>query len=316
MDTPMQNTFKLSELMAESGATLQLYTAISNAPAKAVVHINHGLAEHAARYDGFAKALNDAGFHVYAQDHRGHGKTETRQTNLGDFDSKDAKTIVLDDVGGVQKHIQSAHPDLPIILFGHSMGGLIAMNYALKSPDHLAGIAVWNANFSGGLLGKLGQLLLKWEKMRRGSDTPSQILPKLTFTAWGKAIKNNRTNFDWLSHKPEEVDAYIADPLCGWDASVGMWQTIFDWVFNGSDPEALKTLPKDLPFMLLGGGEDPATEKAKATKDQAERLKSAGLQSVECHIFENARHETLNDLDAEEATQSFINWANRCIEAK
>jgi len=316
MDTAMQKTFKSSQLMAKSGAKLQLYTAMSKDPVKAVVHINHGLAEHAARYHDFAKALNDAGFHVYAQDHRGHGKTVTRLTNLGNFDSEDAKTTVLDDIGDVQEHIRSEHSDLPVILFGHSMGGLIAMNYALKSPSDLAGVAVWNANFSGGILGKLGQLLLKWEKMRRGSDTPSQILPKLTFAAWGEAIKNNRTGFDWLSHKPDEVDAYIADPLCGWDASVGMWQTIFNWVFNGSDPDTLKTLPKELPFMLLGGGEDPATENAKATKDQAERLKSAGIQSVEYRIFEKARHETLNDLDADEATQDFINWANRCIDMK
>lgn len=309
----MNNAFETTYLPAKSGARLCLYRSHCASAAKGVVHINHGLAEHAARYQGFAQALNAAGFHVYAHDHRGHGKTETRETRLGDFDSDHGANFVLEDVGDVHDLIRSEHPDLPMILFGHSMGGLIAMNYALKHPEQLAGVALWNANFSGGLLGRLGQLLLKWEKMRLGSDTPSQILPKLTFAAWGKAIKNNRTAFDWLSHKPEEVDAYIADPLCGWDASVGMWQTIFEWVFAGSDPAALKTLPKDLPFMLLGGGEDPATEKAQSIKDQAKRLQNAGLTAVESVIYDNARHETLNDLDAEKATQSFIDWANRCI---
>lgn len=326
------NMFETQQLTTTSGAKLHVYHALCSSadhmpantksstqgstPVKGIVHINHGLAEHAGRYEIFAEALNKAGFHVYAHDHRGHGHTHTRHNQLGHFDSEDATSTVLADIADLHHQIKEDHPDLPLLLFGHSMGGLIAMNYALKYPSQLVGVAIWNSNFSGGILGRLGQLLLAWEKMRRGSDTPSHILPKLTFDAWGKAIKGHRTAFDWLSHKPEAVDAYIQDPLCGWNASIGMWQTIFDWVFAGSNPQALATLPKNLPFMLVGGGEDPATDHGKATKAQAARLKKAELKAVECIIYDTARHETLNDLIAEQATKDFILWANNAIDAE
>lgn len=311
----MDHDFTRFGLPTLSGAVLNVYTSQAANPI-GIIQINHGLAEHAARYQAFAAKLNAAGFHVYAQDHRGHGATKAPDAERGFFGKGDMAQIVLDDVADLHSHITQQHPDLPIIIFGHSMGGLIAMNYALQNPDHLAGVAIWNSNFSGGILGRLAQTILKFERWRLGSDVPSRILPKLTFETWGKLIKNARTPFDWLSHIPEEVDLYIADPHCGWDASVGMWQTIFDWVFKGGDAKALAGLPQHLPFHLLGGGEDPATEKASATRQQAKRLQDAGLNEVAMTIYPTARHETLNDLVGDKATQAFILWATKWVQTK
>lgn len=302
-------------LPTPSGAALNVYVSQAAHP-RAIIQLNHGLAEHAARYEAFAAKLNAAGFHVYAQDHRGHGFTKAPDAEIGFFGKGDMAQIVLDDVATLHHHIAQEHPDLPIILFGHSMGGLITMNYALQNPHNLAAVAIWNANFSGGILGRLAQAILKYERWRLGSDVPSRILPKLTFQTWGKQIKGARTPFDWLSHIPAAVDRYNADPLCGWDASVAMWQTIFDWVFNGSDAKALNSLPKHLPFYLVGGGEDPATEQATATRQQAKRLQTAGLINVETTIYPQARHETLNDIVADEATEAFILWASKWVKNK
>lgn len=301
-------------LDSKSGAQLNVYASKAKSEACGIVHINHGLAEHAVRYAQFAMALNRSGFHVYAHDHRGHGYTKASDAPQGVFSlDKDGVAKVLSDCADVQSLAMREHPDLPQIMFGHSMGAQITMNYALRYPENLAGAAVWNANFSGGVLGRIAQLILLYERFRLGSDMPSRLIPRLTFEEWGKKIPDHRTAFDWLSHVESEVDTYIDDPLCGWNASVGMWLNIFEMLFFGGAP-AKNARPNnfDLPYFLLGGGEDPATELGKAVTEQAKRLSNAGFSNVKSHIFPHARHETLNDLDAEEATKQFITFAKSC----
>lgn len=292
---------------------LALYHWGHDAP-RAVVHINHGLAEHARRYDGFAKQLNAAGFAVFAHDHRGHGATRAADAPQGAFSlTGDGVSRVLADISMVHDHIRDQHTDVPLVMFGHSMGGLITMNYALAHPERLAGAAVWNSNFSAGLLGRLAQLILRIERFRLGSDVPSRMLPKLTFQDWAKKVPDATTAFDWLSHKSDEVRKYIDDPLCGWDGTVSLWEDIFRLVFAGGQLSDAPKAAKALPFHLLGGGQDPATNMGKAVTTHAANMKSAGFSNVTTRIFDTARHETLNDLDAEAATQAFIDWVDTSV---
>jgi alpha-beta hydrolase superfamily lysophospholipase len=292
-----------------SGAELALRHESARGDGKAVVQINHGLAEHAARYGQFAAELAEAGYHVYAHDHRGHGLTKADDApHRGFHRTETGAEHVIDDVAAINAEIGRRHPGLPVVIFGHSMGGLIAMNYALRHPARLAGAAVWNANFSGGLLGRAAQVLLRWERFRLGADMPSRILPKLTFGAWAKTVKDRRTDYDWLSRDAAIVDAYTADIDCGWDASVGMWQAVFDLVFAGGDVAGAELEAKALPFHLVGGGEDPATDGGKAVEQQATRMKAAGFTDVSLSVYPDFRHETLNEVGREAAVRDFLTW--------
>ena len=296
---------------SSSGASLSVRLMSPKKAPRAIIHINHGLAEHCSRYTRFADSLVADGYGVIAQDHRGHGATVAPDAPHGVFSSKgDGVGLVMEDCRAVQTIALEQFANLPLFMFGHSMGGLITMNYALRHPETLAGAAVWNANFSGGILGRIGQTLLAFEKFRLGSDVPSRIMPKLTFADWAGKKPNRRTEFDWLSHIEAEVDAYIADPECGWDASVSMWQDIFKMVFAGGALNSLSEDVRHLPFMLVGGGRDPATFNGKAARQQADALKKAGVNSVTHHHFETARHETLNDLDAGQAIACFKEWVS------
>lgn len=298
-----------------TGATLALRHQPAEGGARAVVQINHGLAEHSARYERFARALGQAGLAVYAHDHRGHGGTEAPDAPRGSFSTEgDGADKVLADVAALHDHIREEHPDLPVFIFGHSMGGLIAMNNALRHAEDLAGAAVWNANFSGGLAGRAAQAILKWERFRLGGDVPSLVLPALTFGQWAKAIPDRRTNFDWLSDIDAQVDAYIADPDCGWDASVGMWQAVFAMISAGARVGRASPAARALPFFLAGGDSDPATDGGKAVREQAARFERVGYRDVRLHVFENTRHETLNSTVAEQATQMLIDWLEARID--
>jgi alpha-beta hydrolase superfamily lysophospholipase len=297
---------------SQTGAKLQLYSALAENP-KGVVQINHGLAEHAARYEGFVAALNAAGFHAYAHDHRGHGGTTAPDAPAGMFAPENGASKVVADVEAIHTMIAARHPGLPVITFGHSMGGLIALSHAFAHASHAAGLAVWNSNFSAGLLGRVAQAILKFERFRLGHDASSRMLPKLTFGAWAKTIKDRRTDFDWLSRDPKVVDAYIADPLCGWDASVSMWQDIFDLIFAGADDSNLAKLPRGLPINLHGGGRDPATDCGKATEALASRFQALGFKAITTTIDPQSRHESLNEINRDDVTSGFIEWANGVV---
>ncbi|MDO9414595.1 alpha/beta hydrolase [Pararhizobium sp.] len=295
-------------LTSATGAQLAWYQTPAVEPARGTLLISHGLAEHARRYADFAASMAAAGFHTYAHDHRGHGSTVATDAPIGRFAATDGVRKVLDDLLAIRNFAAGRHPGLPVILLGHSMGGLIALNYAETYPQTVDALAVWNSNFNGGLAGRAGQAVLAAEKMFKGSDVPSTILPKLTFEAWGKAIEGHRTLFDWLSHDTRQVDAYMADPLCGFNASVSMWLDVFSMIFSGGSADALKRLPRDLPIHLVGGGEDPSTEKGAALLWLAARMKVAGLAHVTSRIYDTMRHETLNEIGRESAIDDFTAW--------
>jgi alpha-beta hydrolase superfamily lysophospholipase len=293
-----------------TGADLNLYVKRAAGRPRAAVQINHGLAEHAARYARFADFLGERGYHVYAHDHRGHGATRAPDAPLGKFAAVDGGAKVIADVAAVHDLIAREHPGLPVIVFGHSMGGLVALNFMLAHSNRLQAAAVWNANFSAGLAGRAALGLLAWERFRLGSDMPSRMLPRLTFQAWGKAVPDHRTPFDWLSRDSEEVDKYIADPLCGWDASVSMWRDVFGLLFHSAADGNFSGVRRTLPISLLGGEKDPATDGGKAVGHLAGRLHRMGFSNLVSRIYAKTRHESLNEVNRDIIMDDFAAWAD------
>lgn len=295
-------------LASPTGAALNLYVKHAEGQPRAVVQINHGLAEHAARYARFADFLSTRGCHVYAHDHRGHGFTRAPDAPQGRFGETDGGAKVLADIAAIHDLIAKNHPGLPVIVFGHSMGGLIALNFVLRHSERAHAAAVWNANFTAGLPGRAALAILAWERFRLGSDVPSQLLPRLTFGAWGRKIAGHRTLFDWLSRDPAEVDKYIADPLCGWPASVSLWRDLFGFIFDGADDANFAAVRKTLPFNLVGGESDPATDGGKAVAHLAKRMRRMGFSNLVSTIYPQTRHESLNEINRDRVMTDFAAW--------
>ncbi|MEP0944661.1 MAG: alpha/beta hydrolase [Rhizobiaceae bacterium] len=308
-------TWQSSKLNTADGAELQLYSTLPKGKPRAIIQINHGMAEHADRYERFGNALAKAGYGSYAHDHRGHGHTRAPGSSQGIFARKGGLDAVLKDVGAVNGHVREAHGDVPIICFGHSMGSIICFNYILRNPSTVAAAALWNSGVETGALATVFSAILKVQRMFKGSDVPSGLATKATFEAWNKEFAPNRTGFDWLSRDAAEVDRYVEDPLCGFPVSIGLWQDVLEGIYFAADDKNLTTLPKTLPIHLLAGDDDPCSERGQAVQNIAARMERVGMNQISLEIRPETRHEALNEVNRDETTAMFIDWLNERFEA-
>ncbi len=302
------STFETSVLKSPTGALLRLNAMAPSGSPRAIIQINHGMAEHSARYARFARFLASRGYATFAHDHRGHGHTTAPEAPLGVFARKDGMAKVLEDVSAVLAHARGRYPSVPVVMFGHSMGTIIALNHAHEFPGMSDAVALWNTSFDTPFLLGVMITILKAERMLKGSDVPSAIANKATFEAWNKEFAPNRTAFDWLSRDTAEVDAYVADPLCGFPVSIGMWLDVLGSIRKSADPVRIARLPKALPVSIVAGGMDPSSLKGEAMLRLAARLKAAGMADVTAKVWPQTRHEGLNEINREDIMKDFVQW--------
>ncbi len=243
-----------------------------------VLVIAHGMAEHALRYQRFARALNGAGFDVWAMDHRAHGGTSGPE-GLGDF-GEGGWDALVDDIDSLVDIAAAANPGRPLSLFGHSMGAAAAQQYAPLGSH------------------KLTALVLSGSTLRR----PGAAVPD-----YNQAFEPARTAYDWLSRDPAEVDAYVDDPLCGFEG-----QTVrngFDRTDGRRiDLAILRRIRPDLPVLLVAGDADPVNDGLRGIEFLAERWGEAGVRRIERHIYRGGRHEMLNETNRDQVTGDVIRW--------
>lgn len=294
-----------------TGASIAWRHAEAQNHAVGVLLICHGLTEHAGRYRRFAETMALQGFEVYAFDQRGHGRTKAPDAPIGQFARRNGASAVVTDVKAMRDMVAERHPGLPIILFGHSMGGLVALNAAVSYPKSFDGVSIWNSNFNPGLSGKFAKIVLWFEKVLKGSDVPSLILPKATFHAWNRAIPDRETDFDWLSHDRAQVKAYAEDPLCRFEASVSMWRDIIELIERG--PALMTRLPKDLPIYLVSGSEDAATGGGAEIRWLAAKFRKARFTAITDRVYPGMRHETLNEKGWEVPVADFAAWCREAV---
>jgi alpha-beta hydrolase superfamily lysophospholipase len=280
-----------------------------------VLLVHHGLAEHAGRYARFAGEMAAEGFHVYAHDHRGHGSTSAPDAPLKRFARSRGAPKLVADAFAVHDHAEIEHPGLPVVVFGHSMGGLVTLNYAAAHGRLLAGLAVWNSHLTLGLEERVAIVALKVEKALKGSDVPSALFMRATIDAWSRTIEPQRTPSDWLSHDAEAVDRFVDDPLCGWAPTISMAEDVIALVRTGHHAVRAAAVPPALPIHLLGGSADPATDKGRGVEQLTAMLRLAGSRDLSLTIVPGARHESLNEAEPYRgaAMASLVGWLDRVV---
>lgn len=293
---------------AKDGTTIYAQSWSTSTEPKAIVQIAHGMAEHIDRYDEFARELVKNDFSVYGNDHRGHGKTAGTKENLGYFADEDGFSMVVEDMHQLTLKIREVYPTAPIILFGHSMGSFLARKYIQVYGGELTGVILSGTGGDPGFLGKMGLLLAKNEAKRKGAKTPSPLLDKLAFGNFNKPFKPARSDFDWLSRDQEAVEKYIQDPLCGNISSAGFFQDLFEGLMSIHKPAEIRKTPKDLPIFLLSGSKDPVGNNSKGVLQVYQSYLQAGIKDITYKLYEDGRHEMLNEINKHEVYEDIINW--------
>jgi alpha-beta hydrolase superfamily lysophospholipase len=284
-------------------------------PPKAIVLISHGMAEHGARYGRFAQRLCAAGYVVYASDHRGHGRSVSKPEDLGYFGDGAGFEGVIADQEKLRLRALQDHPGLPFFVFAHSMGSFVMRRYAIQHGDKLAGLVL--SGTAGGQvpLVKIGRNVAKVERLRLGKRGKSQLLHQLSFGDYNRKFKPLRTESDWLSRDPAEVDKYVADPLCGWVLSTQGWVEVMTTIIEMQDEAAVSRMPKALPIYVFSGTEDPVGRNTSGVQDTLNLFKRAGLTNVESKLYAGGRHEMLNEINRDDVERDVVAYLDRTLAA-
>ena len=264
--------------------------------AKATLHILHGMAEHSARYDHFARYMNSLGFVVYAQDHRGHGCTKA-EDEKGWFSEHDGWKLVCSDSWALDKLISQEHQYLPHFLMGHSMGSFMARSVLGMHPDAFDAVIIMGTGASQGIIGRIGRMIAKHNAAVSGGRMPDEKMNVLAFGSYAKHFPGEG-NFGWLTKDKTEVRKYEDDPLCGFTCSSAFFMDLLEGIEMANDRKLAENISNDLPMLIISGEDDPVGGYGKGVRKVHKLYKDAGL-SPRLKLFPKDRHELLNETDRE-----------------
>lgn len=266
----------------------------------AVVLVLHGASEHGGRYGRFAQALTAEGWAVYAPDHRGHGLTSA-STGRGIAGPRGFDGIV-DDVDELRRLALGECGDVPVLLFAHSMGSIIGVGYVERYGAHLAACVL------SGAIGAAEGMAELAEGLRQAAEAGMADEPMDALAPFNEAFEPARTPYDWLSRDPAEVDKYIADPDCGDDLPL-TYGFVAEMLRTAAltTPEALATIPQELPFLLVTGDQDPVSDRGAQVRELEKRLRDHGID-IDARYYEGARHEVLNETNRDEVTNDVVQF--------
>ncbi|GAC1623710.1 MAG: alpha/beta hydrolase [Nevskia sp.] len=295
------------QLPLAEGRALHVHRWPPAAAPRGVLLVVHGMAEHGARYARLAAAANAEGWAVVAPDLPGHGLTADAAAR-GHFADRDGWACALAAVHALRRHVQERHSALPLVVLGHSMGSFLAQHYLVEHGEGLAGAILSATSGSLGPLRPVGWLLMKAEAALLGARHPSALAETLSFKRFNQAFEPARTAFDWLSRDPLEVDRYLADPLCGFRCSATLWSDLFAAGASLGDGARLARIPKALPLLLICGSVDPVSQGRAGPERLAAAYRAAGIGEVGVRVYEQGRHELLNDVCRDEVTADLLGW--------
>ncbi|MGO4339961.1 alpha/beta fold hydrolase [Labrys sp. KB_33_2] len=260
----------------------------ASGPKRGSVQIAHGMGEHIGRYWETIEAMVVAGFTVYGNDHRGHGRTAPDSSHFGDY-GQGGFDLLVEDMVTLSGVAHQEAPDLPLILMGHSMGSFAAQQYVLKHSGYIDALVLSGSGVLDGLaaLAPAGVELLN------------------------AAFEPARTPADWLSRDAAAVDAFLADPLCFPQLQPASLHSFLAAGTRLASPDTLAGIRRDLPIYLFSGEKDPVGQQTQGVRKLIERYRAAGLADITFDFYPGGRHEMLNEINRAEVRAKLMAWVDR-----
>ena len=262
---------------------------------RAVLQICHGVAEHIARYDAFARYLNGLGIAVVGHDHLGHGLSLPEGGTPVYFGESNTWNTVVDDIYVLHQRIRLWYPDVPLCSMGHSMGSFLTRTYLIRYPGTVKAAIIMGTGWQPKAVIAGGMAVAKAVGAVVGENGTSDLVTNLAFGAYNKLFAPNRTSCDWLSADEGNVDAYMADPLCGADATVGLFRQMLSGIRFNQKLSNLRQMDPRIPVLFVAGEKDPVGDCGNGVRRTYQEFRRAGVQDCTLKLYPGLRHEILNE---------------------
>ena len=276
---------------------------------KGVVQMAHGMAEHKARYFPFMEFLAEKGYATVIHDHRGHGDSVKSPDDWGHYYTQDTSAMV-EDTHQVTEYIKEQYPGKPVYLFGHSMGSLVVRAYLRKYDAEIAKLIVCGAPGKNPAVGA-ANILIKILTALKGEKHVSQLMFNMSLGGFNKSVENPRTSCDWLSVNEDNVDKYLADPMCGFGFTLNGYKHLMGVMGDCFDESGWKMANKDIPIFFIAGSNDPCIGGKDGWLDSQIFLRKMGYTNVDGKLYEGYRHEILQEEIAEEVYKDVLDFIEK-----
>lgn len=301
----MRENFKFRD---SNGIELNVYKWVPEGEKIGVVQISHGMTENVLRYDEFANYLNSKGFIVYGHDHRGHGLTAKTKENFGYIADNEGFEWLVQDLYELIIKTKEENKDLPIYLFGHSMGSFVSQRFVELHGKEIDGLILSGSNGEPTKLTPFGILISGLEIKLFGRKHTSKVMDKLSFGNFNKKFKPNKTPYDWLCSVESEVDKYIASEYCGFVCSSSFFYDLLRGLRTIHKNENFKLIPNELPIYILAGDMDPVGFFGEGIMNLYKKLKNTGIKDIQYKLYKDKRHEILNEDNKHEVMNDISIW--------
>lgn len=303
---------KTEKFTSFDGTVLQCYLWADVRNPKGVVQISHGMAEHARRYDNFASFLNKNGYIVFADDHRAHGMTSTKQSTKGvkGYHKGDIYFDTVRDEVAITDYLKEKY-NLPVIYLGHSYGSMVGQRY-IQMEHKASGVVLSGSAMMKGPLLSAGAAISKMQYKTKGGEVKADLLDKMSFGSYNKPFKKEGP-FSWLSRDHEQVKKYIFDEQCGYVMSISFFKHFLNGLKESYRPENLAKINKDLPIAIFSGDKDPVGGNGKLVNALHDQYKNLGVKNLSVKLYPDARHEILNEINNDEVYKDVLGAIDKMI---
>lgn len=278
----------------------------------AIVQIAHGMVEYINRYQEFAEFLTGKGYLVTGHDHLGHGLSVATETNYGYFcDKKESTTVLVRDIHRLKKMTQEMYPGIPYYLLGHSMGSFLSRKYITMYGTGIDGVLLIGTGGQKNRRLLIGRMVASCLGVLKGWDYRSSFIDRIAFGKFNQKIQDPSTKNDWLSREKKNVLAYNADKYCNFIFTTNGFYTLFSLIAEVQQEDNLKRIPLSLPVYLAAGKDDPVGHYGKDVEDVYQCYKDLGIEDVSIKLYENDRHELLNETDRADVYADIAVWLEK-----
>ena len=279
-----------------------------NCKPRGVVQIIHGMCEYAERYAPFAEFLATCGYLVCAEDHAGHGKSAATPADLGWFNDEHSLDTVIADIRTLHQTIKAEVGDLPYFILGHSMGSFFCRIYLSLYGSELAGAIIMGTGFKGSTLMNTALTMTRLNAAFKGWRNKSNFINSLAFGSYNKRFKSENNSLSWLSVDTENTEKYRADDYCNFKFTNNGYYILFSAIKSACAKKTISAVPKNLPVYFVAGNCDPVGDYGKGVIKAYGKFKKAGIQKVDITLYNDARHEILNDICKEQTYADLLEF--------